>query len=118
MRFRLVGLLFLVFISISSKAETNVVSAFVFYEAGDSLNITDSKKIIIQKKIKAASLALLLGPFGMHRLYLGTDPKIPVVYSLTYGAFGIIPLIDIIAILSTKDLSQFEDNNQIIMWIR
>ena len=70
------------------------------------------------KKLTAVLLAVALGTFGVHRLYLGTKPIVPVVYTLTLGGgFGILPLTDIIAILATPDISRFENNNQVIMWI-
>ncbi len=67
-------------------------------------------------KLNAVILAVLLGPFGVHRLYLGTTPKVPIFYSVTLGGLGILPLTDIIAILLTPDMSVFLNNNQIIMW--
>lgn len=70
------------------------------------------------KKLTAILLAVALGTFGVHRLYLGTKPLVPVVYTLTLGGgFGILPLTDIIAILATPDISRYENNNQVIMWI-
>ncbi len=70
------------------------------------------------KKLTAILLAVALGTFGVHRLYLGTKPLVPVVYTLTLGGgFGILPLSDIIAILVTPDISKFENNGQVIMWI-
>ena len=54
----------------------------------------------------------------MHRLYLGTNDKIPVIYSITLGAFGALALADIIAILVTRDVEQYIDNQNIIMWMK
>jgi TM2 domain-containing membrane protein YozV len=69
------------------------------------------------KKITALLLTLFLGPFGAHRLYLGTDPLVPIIYTLTLGGgLGIVPLIDFGLLLFSKDLSQFENNNQFFMW--
>lgn len=69
------------------------------------------------KKLKAALLALFLGHFGVHRIYLGTAPNVPVVYSLTLGGgFGLLPVLDIVAILTTKDLEKFSDNKKVFMW--
>lgn len=69
------------------------------------------------KKLKAALLALLLGPFGVHRIYLGTATNVPVVYSLTLGGgLGVLPLIDFFHIVFSKDLSKFEDNKKVFMW--
>lgn len=64
----------------------------------------------------AAALTVALGPFGAHRLYLGTGTKVPIVYGLTFGGFGILPLIDLGHILFTKDLTPFRQNNKVLMW--
>jgi superoxide dismutase len=37
-------------------------------------------------------LAVTLGPFGAHRLYFGTTPKVPLLYGLTFGGFGVLVL--------------------------
>lgn len=69
------------------------------------------------KKLKAVLLAIFLGHFGVHRIYLGTKPNVPVVYSLTLGGgLGLLPLLDIIAILNSKDLSEFSNNDKVFMW--
>lgn len=64
----------------------------------------------------AAALAVTLGPFGAHRIYLGTPPKIPVLYSLTFGGFGVLVLIDLGHILFTRDLSPFLESDKVLMW--
>ncbi len=72
---------------------------------------------IWRKKLILAALVLTLGPLGVHRLYLGTHPGVPVFYTLTLGGgFGILPIIDLIAILTSKDLSRFENNGKILMF--
>ncbi len=70
------------------------------------------------KRITAFGLAVFLGHFGVHRLYLGTPPVIPISYVLTLGGgLGIIPAIDAIMILTTKDLEKFENNSKFFMWV-
>ncbi|MGD1847225.1 MAG: NINE protein [Salibacteraceae bacterium] len=69
------------------------------------------------QKLTAIALAVALGPFGVHRLYLGTTPVVPVVYTLTLGGgLGVLPLADIIAILLAEDLSIYQNNDKIFMW--
>lgn len=69
------------------------------------------------KKLKVVLLTLLLGHFGVHRIYLGAAPNVPVIYSSTLGGgLGLLPLLDLIAILSTKDLEQFSNNDKVFMW--
>jgi TM2 domain-containing membrane protein YozV len=70
------------------------------------------------KRLTAALLTFSLGMLGIHRLYLGTKPWIPAAYLFTFGGgFFILPLIDCIAILSSKDLTRFLNNDHFIMWI-
>ena len=70
------------------------------------------------KKITAFVLAVLLGHFGVHRLYLGTTPIVPICYVLTLGGgFGILPAIDAVLILTTRDLKKFEKNTRFFMWV-
>lgn len=68
------------------------------------------------QRLVAAGLALTLGTFGAHRLYLGTDAKVPVIYGLTFGGFGVLALIDLGQILFTKDLGTYRNNDQVFMW--
>ncbi len=89
-------------------------------------NLPDSLKTqLIQQKIKpkrriiAAFLCLTLGPFGVHRLYLGTHPRVVAAYTLTLGgSIGIVPLIDLFHIVFSKDLSRFKSNEKFLMWIK
>ena len=70
------------------------------------------------KKLPAAIITVLLGPLGGHRIYLGTDVKVPVIYALTLGGgFGLLPLCDLIAILVTGDIHEYADSSKIIMWV-
>ncbi|MBL4651423.1 MAG: TM2 domain-containing protein [Flavobacteriales bacterium] len=105
------------FLSLTAAGEFHSEQPAVFF-SDSVLSSTLDKKTIRRKKAIAIGLAITLGPFGVHRLYLGTDNKIPVIYSITLGAFGILPLTDIIAILTTKNIEQYLDNQQIIMWMR
>lgn len=68
------------------------------------------------KRFTAALLCLTLGPFGMHRLYLGTSPQVAAAYSITLGAIGIVPVVDLLLITFSKDISRFKDNKRVIMW--
>jgi hypothetical protein len=66
----------------------------------------------------AAVFALTLGPFGGHRLYLGTRPKVPLVYGLTFGGFGVLAVVDLMHILFTHDLAAYQESDRIFMWAR
>lgn len=68
-------------------------------------------------RVVAAALTILAGPFGAHRIYLGTSEWVPVFYTLTLGGgIGVLPLIDLVYILVTNDLSGCYHNPKIFMW--
>ncbi len=70
-----------------------------------------------KKRVVAALLCVALGPFGVHRLYLGTSPVVPAAYTLTLGGgLGLLPLVDLGMIVFSKDLSRFENNPGVFMW--
>jgi len=70
-------------------------------------------------KAVAILLTVALGPFGVHRLYLGTKATVPIIYTVTLGGgLGILPLLDIIAILATPDWTPYLDNDKVIMWAK
>ena len=69
------------------------------------------------ERLVALALTVALGPFGGHRLYLGTGPKVPIIYTLTLGGgFGVLPVIDLFHILLKKDLEPYRNNRNIFMW--
>lgn len=68
-------------------------------------------------RLVASILTLTLGPFGAHRLYLGTDAIVPIFYTATLGGgLGILPVVDLFHILLTRDLSRFYNNSSVFMW--
>lgn len=67
-------------------------------------------------RVVSSALAVFLGPFGAHRLYLGTTPKVAVVYGLTFGGFGLLPLLDLGHLLFSKDLDRYRNNDRVFMW--
>ena len=115
-------LLILIFgISTTSVASTTVVDISILQQT-EFLNQIDltfenDETVVVQpkfRKLKAVLLAVFLGHFGVHRIYLGTNENVPIVYSLTLGGgFGLLPLI---AILTTKDLDEYANNNKVFMW--
>lgn len=82
------------------------------------------KRLLQHSKIKNKKLiaALLAFPFpfgivGLHRIYLGTSPHVPIVYIATIGGgFGVLPLIDFFVILTSPDLEHYLNNQQVFMW--
>ena len=72
------------------------------------------------KKIVAAALAFPFpfGIVGLHRIYLGTAPHVPVVYIGSLGGiFGVLPFIDFCVILLDKDFERYNNNSKIFMWV-
>jgi hypothetical protein len=65
----------------------------------------------------AIGLAVVLGPFGAHRLYLGTTPLVAAVYGLTLGGFGVLVLIDLVNLIAAKDIDRFKSNDKVLMWV-
>lgn len=79
------------------------------------------KKQRLNKRITAAVLAFPF-PFGMvglHRIYLGTKPHVPVAYIASLGGvFGILPFIDFCFISFGKDFDTYRDNSKVFMWVK
>ena len=76
-------------------------------------------KKLLKRKIIAVSLAVTLGVFGVHRLYLGTSTKVPIIYTLTLGGgFGVLVVSDIIAIIASKDLDEYSSEEKVFMWAK
>lgn len=75
-----------------------------------------NKKADSHNKWVAAGLDISLGLFGVHRLYLGTETHVPVMYTLTLGGGGVLILTDLGLLLFTKDVEKYADNSHIFMW--
>ncbi len=79
------------------------------------------KSDIEKRRFVAAVLAFPVpfGILGLHRIYLGTAPYVPVAYVLTLGGgFGLLPLMDFFEIVFSSDekMKSFEQNPKIFMW--
>ncbi|MES2678929.1 MAG: TM2 domain-containing protein [Bacteroidota bacterium] len=76
-----------------------------------------------QKKKKQVIAALLAFPLpfgivGLHRIYLGCAPYVPVAYIASLGGmFGVLPLIDFCVLLLNKDTDSYSNNKKIFMWV-
>jgi len=82
----------------------------------DNLNLEDGPKKVKFRRGKAILFTILTGPLGGHRVYLGTRPRTPIIYTIMLGGLGILPLVDLIHLIISRDMSQFIDNPKIIMW--
>ena len=86
---------------------------------GDTVLLTE--KQIRRKRFISAILSFPLpfGIIGLHRVYLGSEPYIPLVYIGTLGGvFGILPLIDFISICRHKKIDYFMNNKRLMMWVK
>ena len=65
-------------------------------------------------------LATVLGYLGIHRLYLGTEPIVVILYIITGGGCGVITLVDwimlLMVLIDERDLGPYIDNPNFIMW--
>ena len=90
-------------------------------EKPNPILLTFRKKQRLNKKITAAVLAFPFpfGIVGLHRIYLGTKPYVPVAYIASLGGvFGLLPFIDFFAITCSKDFNQYRDNGKVFMWVK
>ncbi|PCJ24683.1 MAG: hypothetical protein COA97_09255 [Flavobacteriales bacterium] len=124
MRIQVILFLMFSFLTFNSKANENVKISTeefqIIIQLQDSNIITGFDSIVPRKvkfkRGKAIIFTLLTGIFGGHRIYFGTHHRTPIIYAITFGGLGILPLIDLIHIVFTKDLSRYEHKSQIIMW--
>ncbi len=117
---RTVLLLCFMFIGISAFAQVsdnNVASA-----NGASLAKFNNRKIVQKlrtfdnQRAVAIGLDVSLGLFGVHRMYMGTDLKVPVIYTATIGGGGVLWLVDLGLLVAAKDLAPFKNNPNVFMW--
>ncbi len=125
MKFSLIGLLILIFVQ---KGISNNVTELTYQDfsvivelQNDSTIITTQEEQQEVKKVKfkrgkAIIFTVLTGFLGGHRIYLGTHHRTPIIYSVTLGGLGILPVVDLINIIFTKDINKFDNKTQIIMW--
>ncbi|MDQ3108320.1 MAG: TM2 domain-containing protein [Bacteroidota bacterium] len=99
-------------------ADTNQVDTLKNEKAPEHKKFFPKKE---NKKLIASILAFPVpfGFLGLHRIYLGTEPWVPVVYLVTAGGGMILPLIDFIAIICAdkEELKKYENNAKLIMWV-
>ena len=77
----------------------------------------DTAAAFIEKdRATALFLAVTVGILGVHRWYLGTSTTTLVAYVVTLGGFGIVTVIDIIQLITAKDVSSCFDNPEFFMW--
>jgi len=119
----LATIMFLLGITVLSSSNSNAQTyndtlLVVSVEPGSVIIPADT--IIVKGKTKGEAILwwALGGVVGLHRIYLGTSPVIPVFYAVTLGGgMGLLVLGDLIAILIVKDINDYADNPSILMWV-
>lgn len=122
-KFNSIFILFFVII-FSAQANVNLINDTLLTEnvtlssiqENEFFFVDDPQKEVKFKRGKVIMLTILTGFLGGHRIYLGTHQRTPIIYAVTFGGFGILPLIDLIHIIFTKDISIYENKSQIMMW--
>ncbi|HEU4716414.1 MAG TPA: TM2 domain-containing protein [Bacteroidia bacterium] len=131
-RFLLVALLFCSAVFANEKQpvrvpciilhDTLVIDTSAIGVSRDTMQVKATAKRAANDRFIAAVLAFPVpfGILGLHRIYLGTAPYVPVVYIVTAGGFGLLPLLDFIAIVSASDeeFESFHGNPNVFMWVK
>ena len=106
-------------LSVCGQSPTDKILGSIVFEQNDEgeLKLKDRWANHENPRLVAIALDLTLGLFGMHRLYLGTDVKVPVAYTLTFGGGGILWLVDLVLLISTPDIESYKNNPHFFMWI-
>jgi TM2 domain-containing membrane protein YozV len=104
-----------------SNKQTSFVNHILLKKRPSPLFRRFHDKQIRNQKITAAVLAFPFpfGIVGLHRIYLGCPPYVPVVYIGTLGGvFGVLPLIDFFVIVIDKNTENYVNNQQVFMWVK
>ncbi|MFM2285208.1 MAG: hypothetical protein RLZZ543_705 [Bacteroidota bacterium] len=95
-----------------------IVGGLVFEQSEDGfIKLRQHSQLHENPRLVAIALDLTLGLFGMHRLYLGTDVRVPVAYTLTFGGGGILWLVDLALLIGSDDIESYKNNPHFFMWI-
>lgn len=126
LRLRLLVILFAVYLCAASSRCTAQDHTVELGLMGSLLfNNSDEGKLVPAQwlaksenpRLVAIALDISLGLFGMHRLYLGTDVKVPIAYTLTFGGGGVLWLADLVMLIATPDITPYMNNPHFFMWI-
>jgi hypothetical protein len=92
---------------------------FVTVEKMPYLILKDTCELKGKTRGEALFWWALGGVVGLHRIYLGTSPVVPVFYALTLGGgMGLLAVTDLVLIIFVKDINRFADNPGILMWMK
>lgn len=92
---------------------------------GNTIQVADTflTNSILKEKDPTTALALcvLLGPLGVHRIYLGTSKTTAIAYILTGAGFGVLWVTDTVLIIKAlirKDPESISSNRHFFLWNR
>ena len=85
-------------------------------EKFNNRKIVQKLRTLDNQRAVAIGLDVSLGLFGVHRMYLGTDLKVPVIYTSTIGGGGVLWLVDLGLLIAVKDITPFKNNSNVFMW--
>ena len=85
-------------------------------EKFNNRKIVQKLRTLDNQRAVAIGLDVSLGLFGVHRMYLGTDLKVPVIYTSTIGGGGVLWLVDLWLLIAVKDITPFKNNSNVFMW--
>ena len=103
------------FSSTIKKDSLSTLDGEIFTTTELEMEVLDNGEVTF-KRGKSILFTIFTGILGGHRIYMGTHQRTPIIYSVTFGGFGILPLIDLIHLIFKKDISVYENKTQIIMW--
>jgi TM2 domain-containing membrane protein YozV len=101
----------------------DTLSAGVLVEIKHAFQADSTTRQGENRKVIGTLLAIPFpfGIIGMHRIYLGCPPWVPIVYLVSFGGcFGILPLIDCIMIATADDQKleeQYRNSKKLFMWV-
>jgi hypothetical protein len=100
------------------ESSSGFVGSMLFH-TDDNGRVVPCKLLTKQENPRLVAIALdvTLGLFGMHRLYLGTDLKLPMGYTLTFGGGGVLWFVDLVMLIATPDITPYMNNPHFFMWI-
>jgi TM2 domain-containing membrane protein YozV len=101
------------------KSPSLLSRAFFKTEISGEISPTALGELIIKKdnpRLVAILLNVSLGMFGAHRMYLGTDLKVPILYTVTMGGGAVVWLIDLGLLIASSDITPFMNNPHFFMW--
>lgn len=109
--------------SFAQKDEWNIpASGHIFFKISEDGDLEKRRIFKLLSKSdnpRAVAIALnaTLGMFGVHRMYLGTDIKVPVIYTVTLGGGLVLWVVDLGLLIGTKDIKPYMDNPHVFMWV-